>query len=867
MNLGKKLYDLSLESKGIYYRLPIIFALFFFMPLMGLLYFGMSYNFLEDEYVPVFILALLGSSLAGYVMIRRIFDDIRKTSASISDLPRTLGKSGKPVATNELQGIVQSFQTVEKELRNSFVNLERRTSQLSTLKELSDLCYVTFESDDLFAITMERAQKLTNSDVGSVLILEGKRRESFVVHATYGLGDLVKKGDRTDFATSIAKFAVINKSPLIIADIETDNRFGRGNRPHYATKSFLCMPLKGIHEVFGVLTLSRKAADIPYTQEDADILTPLLSNAAFTYDNLNLIKANGEKRQQLATFAGISKGLSSSLRNSELLHVVLNQLRENIPFDVGVIFAVPENKPDCLTVLDILSSIPLSLERNADYDYAGSVLEATIKQGSGRIINNAALPEHPLDHKLMARPGVQACSLAPLKMGIAVIGLLFLGSVRPGSFDGMEEPLDLIASLLPLAMEKNRLYSSVLKRDREMESLKQIGSMLAASTFDREEVLRHTMDMIRTIMNVEAGSLLLLEKDLLVFNIAFNIDPDIDTDVLRSLRLGLGEGIAGYCAASGEAVLVRDIRASRHFRHDFDRKTGFQTRSVLCVPLISRGRVLGVIEILNKINDTFNDDDLHLLQSIATSVSIALENSRLYRETMSMAEQERGIRKVFQKFVPREIVDKILHNTEADKPLLEELKILTLLNIDIRGFSTLSRKIGPQRTVAMLSHFFACMGEIVFKHGGIVDKYLGDGFLAVFGAPVSGATDADNAIAAALEMQEILPSVNDHFSGEIESPLTMGISIHTGEAVVGNIGFEKKMDYTVIGDSVNAVFRLQDLTKSLPNGILISEKTCISAVDSILDLRDIGVYDAGSTLGELKIYELVGSRLRSQSAS
>jgi hypothetical protein len=130
------------------------------------------------------------------------------------------------------------------------------------LKELSDLCYVTFDSDDLFAITMERAMKLAGADVGSVLILEGKKRETFVVHATYGLGELVKKGDRTDFATSVAKFAVINKSPLLIDDIEQDSRFGRGNRSHYGTKSFLCMPLKGINEVFGVLTLSQ-GMDIP----------------------------------------------------------------------------------------------------------------------------------------------------------------------------------------------------------------------------------------------------------------------------------------------------------------------------------------------------------------------------------------------------------------------------------------------------------------------------------------------------------------------------------------------------------------------------------------------------------------------------
>ena len=205
------------------------------------------------------MLALLVSSLAGYVLIRKVFDGIRNTSKTISEtLTKNIEGFKLPTAADELQGIVQSFMTVENELRNSFSNLEKRTAQLSTLKELSDLCYVTFDNEDLFAITLDRALKLTNADVGSVLILEGKERKTFVIHATYGLGDLAKIGDRVDFATSIAKLAVINKSTLLIGDIEKDNRFGRENRPHYATKSFLCMPLKGIQEVFGVLTLSRR---------------------------------------------------------------------------------------------------------------------------------------------------------------------------------------------------------------------------------------------------------------------------------------------------------------------------------------------------------------------------------------------------------------------------------------------------------------------------------------------------------------------------------------------------------------------------------------------------------------------------------
>jgi class 3 adenylate cyclase/putative methionine-R-sulfoxide reductase with GAF domain len=384
-----------------------------------------------------------------------------------------------------------------------------------------------------------------------------------------------------------------------------------------------------------------------------------------------------------------------------------------------------------------------------------------------------------------------------------------------------------------------------------MAMIKQIGSLLAASTFDMPAVLGHTMDLIQATLEVEAGSLFLLEKDELVFNEGFCTDKRVTAELLHNIRIKLGHGIAGYCAARGEPVMVRDAAEAKQHSSEIDRRTGFVTRSVLCVPLIYLGRVIGVIEVINKKKGEFNDNDMRLLHSIATSVSIAMENARLYQETISMAEQERGIRSMFQKFVPKEIVDKITHGTGEDKPVINELKTLTLMNIDIRSFSLLSRTLGPQKTVAILNHFFSVMGAIVFKHHGIVDKYLGDGFLALFGAPISDIDDADHAA---------IGSINDHFSGDLEPPLTFGISVHTGEAVVGNIGFEKKMDYTVIGDSVNVVFRLQEMCHPVPNCILISEKTVRALSDSRLTLREIGNYDAGQVLGEVKIYELLGRR-------
>ena len=361
--------------------------------------------------------------------------------------------------------------------------------------------------------------------------------------------------------------------------------------------------------------------------------------------------------------------------------------------------------------------------------------------------------------------------------------------------------------------------------------------------------------MIREVMNVEAGSLLFLEGRELEVAVAFNSS----IASFRKFRLKLGQGIAGCVAARGEAVIANDIEKTMHFFPVIDDESGFRTRSALCVPMISQGQVIGVIEVLNKLNGDFDGNDRDLLQAIAASVCIALENARLYKETVAAAEHERNVRQVFQKFVPKEVVDTIIHGLESGQAVIEEVKRVTLLNIDIRGFSRMAKQMGPQRTVALLNQFFAAMGEVVFRHHGIVDKYLGDGFLAVFGAPVSSTGDADNAVQAALDMRRCLAEVNRSVSPDLGTAIHMGISIHTGEVVVGNIGFEKKMDYTVIGDAVNTVFRMQGLVKIFPNGALISGAT-LRSVRSRLMVHAVAVPEEFQRdLGEVAVYELLGS--------
>jgi adenylate cyclase len=819
---------------------------------------------LDDEYLPFFFLGILIFSFIAFNILKNLFDKIANISETMSsNYIAEFSGNGAQSGTDELHAIVNSFTSIERQFSNTFKQLEKKASEISILKELSELCYVTFDPEEILYVTLERALLLTNSDLGSVLTLEKGEAKSFVVKATVGMGKFVKSGDRIDFDTSIAKYAVINKSALVVEDIEKDKRFGRANMAHYGSKSFVCMPIKTSKEIIGVLTISSRNKNRVYTYSEIEVLTPLLSNAAFTYENLRLIKENEQGTVYHRFIEKIFKLFNSSFRDSELIHAILTEIHTVAAYDLAIVMTKHVSKPGYVKISDFLSNGPSNIATERSYSYQDSMIEKVFKQGIPLVVEDSGDLTSSLDQIIFQDHGCKSCLLAPLKMDGNITGILALASKKRGLFNEVQELLKWIANGLSLVLERNRLSAAVVRRNQELDTIRQIGSALASSTFDISKVLKYTMDMIREVMNVEAGSLLFLENNELEIAVAFNIK----IKSMKKFRLKLGQGIAGYVAARGEAIVVNDTEKSSHFFPVIDGVSGFTTHSALCVPMISQGRVIGVIEVLNKINGEFSIDDKDLLQAIATSVSIALENARLYKETVSMAEHERDVRQMFQKFVPKEVLDKIIHGSANGKPIIEEIRTITLLNIDIRGFSQTAMQIGSQKTVSLLNRFFSAMGGIVFKHHGIVDKYLGDGFLALFGAPVASTEDADNAVAAAFEMKHSLPAVNKYLTEKLGAAVTMGISIHTGEVVVGNIGFEKKMDYTVIGDSVNTVFRLQNLTKSIPNGILISDHT-LRAVRTRLGVTEVEMTgNISKEVGDMKVYELLDRRMEKAAAA
>ena len=204
------------------------------------------------------------------------------------------------------------------------------------------------------------------------------------------------------------------------------------------------------------------------------------------------------------------------------------------------------------------------------------------------------------------------------------------------------------------------------------------------------------------------------------------------------------------------------------------------------------------------------------------------ELERAYGEIKNFAfkavlaqKRELKIRNIFQKYVPKDVIERFFRNPEG--MLVGENRFLSILFSDIRSFTTISEKMDPADLVNQLNRYFNVMVDIIMGRGGIVDKYIGDAIMAIFGAPVRHENDALQSVMAGLEMREALDDYNaaEKAAGHPEFPI--GVGIHYGEVTVGNIGTEKKMDYTVIGDSVNLASRLEGLTKKYHEGLIISE--------------------------------------------
>ncbi|MEW6322617.1 MAG: adenylate/guanylate cyclase domain-containing protein [Acidobacteriota bacterium] len=216
--------------------------------------------------------------------------------------------------------------------------------------------------------------------------------------------------------------------------------------------------------------------------------------------------------------------------------------------------------------------------------------------------------------------------------------------------------------------------------------------------------------------------------------------------------------------------------------------------------------------------------------------------------------EKRRVKQVFSRFVAHDVFEQLMADPSR-AALGGERRVMTVLFADVRGFTGLSEQGRPEDIVRQLNEYFSRMVEVLFAHRGTVDKFVGDMVMALFGAPLADAAHADHAVQAALAMSAALDELNAGWRAEGRPALDIGIGVNTGEMVVGNIGSDTIMSYTVIGDAVNLGARLEALNKEYGTRLIVSESTR-AALTGRYAVRPLGEVTVRGRSAPVAIYEI-----------
>jgi len=371
-----------------------------------------------------------------------------------------------------------------------------------------------------------------------------------------------------------------------------------------------------------------------------------------------------------------------------------------------------------------------------------------------------------------------------------------------------------------------------MQRDKVLEALQRKANILSAlyemsktlgSVFDLNAIFEKATDVIFRSTPADRVVALLAEpgsngdyEDVVLNPIAVRArDNKLEA---HARKLSIGRTITRKVMKDRVALLSQDAAADEQFA-GVDSIVSQGVRSTICAPLVAETRVHGAL-YADRLDPfaAFKPDDLELISAVAAQTAIAVENARAHERLA----REEVARANYSRFLPEYVVKQMLENPESFK-LGGVNQTITILFADIRGFTRISEHAQPERIVSLLNRYFSAMTDIIFAHGGTLDKYLGDGLMALFGAPTATPDDANNAINAAVAMQRRLLGINVELMNEGLPEIGVGMGLHTGEVIVGYIGSERRSEYTAIGDTVNTSQRLESNARG--GEILITDAT------------------------------------------
>ncbi|HEU4793978.1 MAG TPA: adenylate/guanylate cyclase domain-containing protein [Pyrinomonadaceae bacterium] len=378
---------------------------------------------------------------------------------------------------------------------------------------------------------------------------------------------------------------------------------------------------------------------------------------------------------------------------------------------------------------------------------------------------------------------------------------------------------------VPVSTQRDKVLEQLQRKANILSALYEMSKTLG-SVFDLNAIFEKATDIIFRSTPADRVVALLAEpgagdgEDVTLAPIAMRArDNKLEA---HARRLSIGRTITRKVMKDRVALLSQDAASDEQFA-GVDSIVSQGVRSTICAPLVAESRVHGAL-YADRLDPfaAFKPDDLELISAVAAQTAIAVENARAHERLA----REEVARANYSRFLPEYVVKQMLENPDSFK-LGGVSQTITILFADIRGFTRISEHAPPEKIVGLLNRYFSAMTDIIFAHGGTLDKYLGDGLMALFGAPTTTPDDASNALNAAVAMQRRLLGINRELREEGFAEIGVGMGLHTGEVIVGYIGSDRRSEYTAIGDTVNTSSRLESNARG--GEILISDATAQAA--------------------------------------
>jgi len=419
-----------------------------------------------------------------------------------------------------------------------------------------------------------------------------------------------------------------------------------------------------------------------FTQDNVPLLEAALTQIRLAIENAMLFKNQSQRSVQLALINEVSQAATSILSLDVMLSTVVQAIRRSFAcYSVSIYLynqATNHVKLQARATAKRPRSFPPEPEKVVtDIELHEGLIGWAVATNETVLANDVTqdrryIVEH--NHK-----EVRAELCVPIALGIKTIGALDLQSMQLEAFDKYHvAALETLADQLAIAIENARLYDTINQHINELKSLNEIGQAIT-STLDLQKTLTLITDHTTHLMDVAAASVVLRDDNNQ--EVWFAAASGEGSEAVIGIRMALGQGLAGWVAEKGEAVIVPDVYADQRFFANVDKQSGFTTKSILCVPLQTKGYTIGALEVMNKKYGTFNEEDLSRLQALAIPAATAIENAQLYdkqiRTIKRLAETQSQLIQSAKLAAVGELAAGIAH--EINNPLTSIIGLTSLL--------------------------------------------------------------------------------------------------------------------------------------------------------------------------------------------